>query len=204
MHTLPLHVEPWLEKGIKPLTDLLYLLSHTLSSEPQLTDSEYPKWLNESFISPFLHSIITVSQKFVKIREIIAAVRKNKSLWIYSSCFGANQSDNSCTEEATTGQALKKTKNKRKATDRSLIQPSVRNVEETAGDGSYTRDAEGFSPAAELVSEAGGAQPEPSVAFLGVVLLLPLQCTWCHFDLCGLFFLSFTDSGSDCRNQAFP
>lgn len=40
MHTLPLHVEPWLEKGIKPLTDLLYLLSHTLSSEPQLTDSE--------------------------------------------------------------------------------------------------------------------------------------------------------------------
>lgn len=98
---------------------------------------------------------------------------------------------------------LKKTKNKRKATDRSLIQPSVRNVEETAGDGSYTRDAEGFSPAAELVSEAGGAQPEPSVAFLGVVLLLPLQCTWCHFDLCGLFFLSFTDSGSDCRNQAF-
>lgn len=52
---------------------------------------------------------------------------------------------------------LKKTKNKRKATDRSLIQPSVRNVEETAGDGSYTRDAEGFSPAAELVSEAARA-----------------------------------------------
>lgn len=82
-----------------------------------------------SHLSAHFYTRLSVSQKFVKIREIIVAVRKNKSLWIYSSCFGANQSDNSCTEEATTGQALKK----QKKGHRPLSHPAQ--CQECGGDG---------------------------------------------------------------------